>query len=273
MEPNVEAHIAALAESKHRPVWFESDDMLEPLPPLNGDATCELLIIGGGFTGLWAALQAKERMPDLNIILVEQTFVGDGASGRNGGFLSSSLTHGETNGDYHFPGEAEQLYELGQQNMKEFIETLERYNIDAEYEAVGSTSVATNDAMVAQLRKEYEASKAAGDDVVWFDRDDMRRQVNSPTYLAGVWWRDGQDGVVHPAKLCWGLKKTILSLGVRIFEGTPVNNIAEDGDGMRSTCDSGNVHSGKILMATNAFPGLLPQMRRQVIPVWDYQIA
>ncbi|MBT6110711.1 MAG: FAD-dependent oxidoreductase, partial [Rhodospirillales bacterium] len=87
----MEPHVAALCDSKHMPVWFESDDMPTPQPPLDGDARCQLLIVGGGFTGLWAALQAKERMPELDIALVEQTFVGDGASGRNGGFLSSSL--------------------------------------------------------------------------------------------------------------------------------------------------------------------------------------
>ncbi|MBT4932571.1 MAG: FAD-dependent oxidoreductase [Rhodospirillaceae bacterium] len=266
-------HVAALSDSTYRPVWLDSEGRPETLAPLEGDARCQLLIVGGGFTGLWAALQVKEQQPDLDVVLVEQTFIGDGASGRNGGFLNTSLTHGETNGDYHFPGEAEHLEELGLQNMKAFIETLERYNIDAEYEHVGHTAVATNEAMALKLRSQFEAGKAAGRDVVWFDGDDMRRQVNSPTYKAGLWHRDGQDGVVNPGKLCWGLKKTILSLGVRIFENTPVLDVAPDGDGMLTTCASANIRSDKILMATNAFRGLLPQIRRQVIPVWDYQIA
>lgn len=269
----MEPHMAALKDSKYQPVWFESDDMPEPLPPLGGDETCQLLIVGGGFTGLWAALQAKEKVPDLDVILVEQTFVGDGASGRNGGFLSSSLTHGETNGDYYFPGETNRLYELGQKSMKEFIASLERYDIDAEYEKVGVTSVATNDAMAAQLRVQYEAEKAAGDDVVWFDRDAMQKEANSPTYFAGLWRRGGLDGVVNPGRLCWGLKKAILSLGVRIFEGTPVKGVTPDGEGMRTSCAGGNIHSDKILMATNAFRNPLPQIRKSVIPVWDYQIA
>ena len=269
----MQSHIEALKESVFRPVWFEDDDRPAPLPPLDGDTTCQLLIVGGGFTGLWAAIQAKERMPDLNIILVEQTFIGDGASGRNGGFLSSSLTHGETNSNYHFPGEGDRLYDLGQTNMKGFIDTLDRYKIDAHYEKVGETTVATNDAMVAQLRQQYEAEKAVGDDVVWFGRDEMQQQVNSPTYLAGLWRRDGLDGVVHPGRLCWGLKKTIVSLGVQIYESTPVRGLTLDGKGMATTCDNGIIKSDKVLMATNAFRSPLPQIRKQVIPVWDYQIA
>ncbi|MCP4768315.1 MAG: FAD-dependent oxidoreductase [Gammaproteobacteria bacterium] len=70
--------------------------MPEPLPSLASHESCELLIVGGGFTGLWAALQAKERKPDADIILIERTFVGDGASGRCGGFIQHYLAHGES---------------------------------------------------------------------------------------------------------------------------------------------------------------------------------
>jgi len=103
----------------------------DPLPPLEGDGRCQLLIVGGGFTGLWAALQAKERIPELDVILIEATEIGQGASGRNGGFVSNSLAHGEINAEYHFPGEVEKLTELGNQNLQEILGALERYDIDA----------------------------------------------------------------------------------------------------------------------------------------------
>jgi glycine/D-amino acid oxidase-like deaminating enzyme len=99
----------------------------DPLPPLEGDGRCQLLIVGGGFTGLWAALQAKERIPELDVILIEGTEIGLGASGRNGGFISNTLAHGETNVAYHFPGEVEKLTELGNQNLQEILDALERY--------------------------------------------------------------------------------------------------------------------------------------------------
>ena len=117
-------HIEAMKDSKYCPLWHDQDVRPETLPPLSGDVTCELLIVGGGFTGLWAALQAKERQPDADIILIEKTFVGDGASGRNGGFLNASLAHGETNTDHHFPGEADRLYQLGEKNIEELLATL-----------------------------------------------------------------------------------------------------------------------------------------------------
>ena len=270
----MQQHIEALSESKYCPLWHDQDIRPETLPALGEDKTCELLIVGGGFTGLWAALQAKERQPDADIILIEKTFVADGASGRNGGFLNSSLAHGETNTDHHFPGEADRLYELGEKNIEELLATLERYNIDARYEKVGETSVATNWGSVDSLRATYQEEKARGADVVFFDRDAMQAQVNSPTYLAGLWHRDGQNGIVDPARICWGLKRVILELGVRIFENTALDEVKPLGKSkMRALCQGGVIESDKVLMATNGFYNKMRKVRRAIVPVWDYQLA
>ncbi len=270
----MQPHLAALQGSKYCPLWLDQDLKPEVLPSLAENKQCQLLIVGGGFTGLWAALQAKERKPDADIILIEKTFIADGASGRNGGFLNSSLAHGETNTDHHFPGESTRLYELGQQNMAELLATLERYNIDARYEKVGETEVATNQGAVDALRKAYEQEKAEGDDVVWFDQAQMQAQVNSPTYMAGLWRRDGQDGIVDPARLCWGLKRVLLELGVQIFENTPLDDVSPLGnEKMLAQCGGHIIESDKVLMATNAYKNPLRAVNKTVIPVWDYQIA
>ncbi|MFT5483974.1 MAG: glycine/D-amino acid oxidase-like deaminating enzyme [Halieaceae bacterium] len=267
-------HQEALKDSKYCPLWHDQDIRPEVLPALNEDLSCELLIVGGGFTGLWAALQAKERKPDADIILIERTFVADGASGRNGGFLDSSLAHGEANTDHHFPGEADELDVLGEKNLEELLDSLERYGIDARYENVGETAVATNQGSVQRLQARYEQKKADGEDVVWFDQDAMRAEVNSPTYLAGLWHRGGNSGLVDPARICWGLKKVIISLGVRIFENTSLEKIAPvSKTSMKSVCSGGVIESDKVLMATNAYRNPLGRVGRATIPVWDYQIA
>ena len=133
----MEPYLNALTKTKDCPLWHDQDIRPDQCPPLPGDEKCELLIVGGGFTGLWAALQAKERMPDLDIILIESTFVGNGASGRNGGMLSKTLAHGEANSDQHFPNEADRIEELGQLNFQGLAESLKRYNIDARFEEAG----------------------------------------------------------------------------------------------------------------------------------------
>jgi glycine/D-amino acid oxidase-like deaminating enzyme len=268
----MEPYLKALTETKYCPLWHDQDIKPDPHPPLVGKEKCQLLIVGGGFTGLWAALQAKDRMPGLDIILIESTIVADGASGRTGGILVSSLAHGDTNSDYHFPNETERIQNLGRQNLKAFIENLDRYKIDARYENVGSMQVATKPHHVDLLKTRYEENKKSGFEVEWFDQDEVRKKVNSPIYLAGVWKR-GQGGILDPARLCWGLKKTLLSMGVRFYENTPMQSIEPQGTGMKTICPNGTINSEKILMATNAYRNPLSQIRKSTIPVWDYQIA
>jgi glycine/D-amino acid oxidase-like deaminating enzyme len=268
-------HVESLKDAAVRPVWYDPEIMPEPLLPLAADEKCELLIVGGGFTGLWAAMQAKERKPDVDIILIEQTFVGDGASGRNGGFLSPTLAHTETNTEYRFADEAERLEELGHQNIKEFLETLDRYNIDACYEKTGVLHVALDPESAERLHAEYQEASAKGNDVVWFDKDAVRDQVNSPTFFAGLLEHDGQGGVIDPARLCWGLKDVLVNqLGVRIFENTKLLRVEPLGKkAMRAACDGGVIESDKVLLATNAYTSTIGRIRRSVLPVWDYQIA
>ena len=268
-------HHDALKDAQLSPLWHDPEIMPEPEPPLSQDETCELLIVGGGFTGLWAALQAKERKLDADIILIEQTFVGDGASGRNGGFLSTSITHGETNTEAQFPGEIEKIEALGKQNITELLETLQRYDIDARHEATGSTGLALSPQVAKEMYEEFVEASAAGEPVTWYDQTAIREQVNSPLFYAGLRYQNGLGGVIDPARLCWGLKRVLLNrFGVRIFEGTRMLKVKPVGKtGMKAICEGGVIHSDKVLLATNAYTSSIGRVRNSVIPVWDYQIA
>ncbi len=267
-------HIEALKDSKYCPLWQDQEDKPEVLPPLLEDVRCELLIVGGGFTGLWAALQVKERAPETDVILIEKTFVADGASGRNGGFLTAQLGHGETNTLHHFPEEFDRINELGQQNMTELLDSLKKYNIDARYEAVGETEVATCPETAGELYQKYLRKMAENRDFVWFDQEAMQKEVNSHTYLAGLWRREGKDGIIDPCRLCWGLKETILKLGVKIYENTSLEAVEPLGkDKMLATTAKGKITADKVLMATNGYPTPINQINKSFIPIWDYQIA
>ena len=266
-------YLQALADSRYAPLWLDQGERPSSLEALVGEERCQLLIVGGGLTGLWGALQAKERRPDLDVILIEATEIGEGASGRNGGFLDSSLAHGSLNTDVHFPGEGDRLEELGHQNLVEFVDSLENHGIEAGYEGVGLLTVATNPTRAHALREKYEAENAEGSDVVWFDKEEIRREIDSPTFFAGLWNRDGKDGLIDPAALCWGLKEKVLSLGVRIFENTPMRAMSPDGQGMKLTASQGSIRCDRILMGTNAYPTPIRRARRSVIPVWDYALA
>ena len=271
----MQKHLEALKDAIACPLWHDPEIMPDQLPEISSDQSCELLIVGGGFTGLWAAMQAKERNADADIILIEQTFVGDGASGRCGGFLSTSIAHGETNTEAHFPGEADRIDALGSQNLKEFLATLEHYNIDARYEKTGHTEVATDAQSALRLYDEYLEAKEGGEDVVWLDKGEIRKVANSPTFYGAIWYKGGEDGVIDPARLCWGLKDILVNkLGVRIFEGTKLISINPQGSQqMNAVCENGIITSEKVLIATNAFTSKIGKIRRSVLPVWDYQIA
>jgi len=268
-------HHDALKDAQLRPLWHDLEIMPQPESALSKDEKCELLIVGGGFTGMWGAMQAKERKPDVDIILIEQTFVGDGASGRNGGFLSTSITHGETNTEAQFPGEAEKIDALGKQNITELLETLQRWNIDARYEETGSTGLALSPEVAEEMHEEFLEARAAGEPVTWYDRNAIREQINSPLFHAGLKYQNGLGGVVDPARLCWGLKDVLLNrLSVRIFEGTRMIKVMPVGKtGMKAICEGGVIHSDKVLLATNAFTSSIARIRNSVIPVWDYQIS
>ena len=100
-------------------------------------------MIGGGFSGLWTALLAKEANPGRSVVLIEGNRIGSAASGRNGGFCDASLTHGAENGRERFPAEFDTLQRLGAENLTAIEAAVNRYDIDCEFERTGSIAVAT----------------------------------------------------------------------------------------------------------------------------------
>src|SRR5690606_18264694 len=127
-----------------------------------------------------------------------------GASGRNGGFISDSLTHGLAHGVRLWPGEIGTLLALGRANLAAIAEFVAEHGIDAGLRLVGKTTVAVAPYQVAELRRAERLHRAHGEDAVFLDRDAMRADVASPTYLAGLRLR-GTGGLVDPAALTWGL--------------------------------------------------------------------
>ena len=264
-----DAATAALADSHPAPFWLDRAERPESSPPLAGATVADLVIIGGGFTGLWAAVQAKERDPACDVVLLEADRVAEGASGRNGGFVSASLTHGLANGVAHFPDEIHRLHELGRQSFADLFADLERYGIDAHAEHTGELTVATAPWQVPDLAMGAALLQRFGERADVLDGDQARAAVHSPTYHGAVWARDGV-ALVDPARLAWGLLAAARSLGVRVHEGTPVAGIERDGPGMRVTMSGGTVRCHQVLLATNAFRGLVPAVRARIVPVWDY---
>jgi len=259
---------AALADASTTPYWLDDPARPDSLASLDWDTTTDLAVVGGGYTGLWTALMAKERDPDRRVVLLEGKRIGWAASGRNGGFCEASLTHGEANGEKHLPQEAARLQELGHENLEQIADTVEKYGIDCGFEWTGTLSVATEDHQVEWLRED----EGKDPNVVFLDRDAVRKELNSPVYRAGLWDKKS-TAMLHPARLAWGLQRACLASGVEIYEHTPVRGIraTKGGSGpVRITTDGGTVTAAKVALATNVFPSLLKRTRLHTVPVYDY---
>lgn len=276
---------AALADASTVPFWLDSEERPAPLPPLTGNRTAELLVVGGGFTGLWTALQAKERDPDRHVVLVEANSIGWAASGRNGGFCAASLTHGYDNGESHLPDENERLAQLGRENLDAIEAAVEKYGMDVEFERTGELDVATEDYQVAELREAHDPE--AG--FVFYDQQQLAELVKSPTYK-GALWDSREVAMLNPAKLCWELLRVIRELGVEVFEGTKVTDVSDrksyvqvrvEATGSTGTTAGGSADSApsgatitaeRVALATNVFPSLLKRVSLHTVPVYDYAL-
>ena len=259
----------ALADAAPRPYWL--DDPVRPasLPPLRGPEAADLAVVGGGYTGLWSALRAKERDPSLDVVLLEAGRCGDQASGRNGGFASASLTHGFGNGVERWADELPELERLGAENLRGIAETVRTHGIDCAWEDTGELTVARSPHETLELADLAAAMRRAGHDVVLLDEADVRAEVDSPRYLAGLWDRTG-TAMVEPARLAWGLRDAVLAAGVRVYEGTPVRGLAEHAGGVHLRTREGEVRARRVVLGTNAFPPLLRRLRLMTVPVYDY---
>jgi glycine/D-amino acid oxidase-like deaminating enzyme len=259
---------SALADVQFAPFWLDSPDRPEARPGLVVDLEADLVVIGGGFSGLWTAYEATRRFPGRSVVLIEADRIAEGATGRNGGFVAASLTHGLGNGFARWPDDMRELSRLGQDNLEAIVAVIEAEGIDCDLVRSGELDVAVEDYQVADLHEMADLAQAAGVDMQLLDAEQTRAMVNSPTYRGGIWDRSGVV-MVDPARLAWGLAAACERRGVQIFEGTRIVDLVRDGGGVRAKADFGSVLAGRVALATSAYPPLLRRISHYVIPVYD----
>lgn len=267
-----DAPVRALSDAQPKVYWSDRPDAPGPRPSLVGTLETDLVIIGGGYTGLWAAIQAKEEDPSRDVLLLEGETVGFGASGRNGGFVDASLTHGLDNGMRHFPREIAGLHRLGLENLDGISQTLRRHDIDADWDARGMLYVATQPYQIGLLQSQATLLNKHGESAATLDAAQARAEVNSPTYL-GAYLRHTGKATVHPVRLAWGLRRAAESLGVTIHEHSPVRRLRSAGAGVSAETPYGAVRAAKAVVGTSAYPPPLRAIRRYVAPVYDYVLV
>lgn len=255
------------------PFWLDQAQRPRPRPPLLDDVDADLVVVGGGFTGLWAALLALEEQPGRDVVLLEGHHLGWAASGRNGGFCAASLTHGLANGLERWPGEMPQLLRLGRQNLDAIEQAVARYGIDCGFERTGELDVAVEPWQLEGLHEEHERARSLGLDLQLLDAGQTRALVDSPTYLGGL--HDPQGvAMLDPARLVWGLAAAVERLGGRLHESTRVLDLHDLGkDRIVVRTSGGSVRARQVVLGTNVFPSPVRRRRPYVVPVWDHVLV
>jgi glycine/D-amino acid oxidase-like deaminating enzyme len=255
----------SLADSAFGSMWL---DMPRPTYEiLSGSVTADLLVVGAGYTGLWTALHAAQRNPDRTIVLVDAERVGWAASGRNGGFVDASLTHGAANGKARWPKELATLDAMGLENLDGMQADIAGLGLDVDWQRTGMLSVATEPHQVAWLQEAADDGEGQ-----FLAQGVVRAEVSSPTYLAGLSSPDS-TAIVHPAKLAFQLARVCAEAGVRIFEHTNVTAMDGASGPITFSAGGGAVIAKQAVLATNVFPSLVARNRLQTVPVYDYVLA
>ena len=258
----------ALSDTRFTTYWLDSLDPVADETTLEQDTSCDLLVVGGGFCGLWAAIQAKEQDPERDVVLIEAKSVANGASGRPAAIMSTSVMHGIDNTERIFPSDVAELEQLGRENMDGFQQTVERYGIDCDLEWGGEMKVSIGDEGLATVEEDYQLYLKYGHEAVKLDKAGMQAEIKSPLFHGGAWSKK-RSGTVHPGKLVRGLKQAVLKLGVRLYENTPQLSNHKTGEGIVVTTPGATITARKVLLATNAWAAGHRHISRRVAAIRD----
>ncbi|KUN07445.1 FAD-dependent oxidoreductase [Streptomyces yokosukanensis] len=248
--------------------WFADDGLPVVREPLPGDASADVVIVGGGYTGLWTAYYLKKAAPFLRITVLEQKFCGYGASGRNGGWLYNGIAGRDRYAKLHGHEAAVRLQKAMNDTVAEVIAVAEAEGIDADVHKGGVLEVATTPAQLARLRAfhEHELSYGEKDRELYGARETAER-IRVADAVGSAWTPHGAR--LHPVKLVKGLAAAVEALGVTIHESTPVTEIRP----RHAVTPYGTVRASYVLRCTEGFTASLKGQKRTWLPMNSSMIA
>ncbi|MFD5794376.1 NAD(P)/FAD-dependent oxidoreductase [Streptomyces diastatochromogenes] len=248
--------------------WYADDGLPAVREPLPGDASADVVIVGGGYTGLWTAYYLKKAAPFLRITVLEQKFCGYGASGRNGGWLYNGIAGRDRYAKLHGHEAAVRLQKAMNDTVAEVVAVAEAEGIDADVHRGGVLEVATTPAQLARLKAfhEHELSYGEKDRELYGARQTTER-IRVAGAVGSTWTPHGAR--LHPVKLVKGLAAAVEALGVTIHESTPVTEIRPK----HAVTPYGTVRAPYILRCTEGFTASLKGQRRTWLPMNSSMIA
>jgi glycine/D-amino acid oxidase-like deaminating enzyme len=267
---------ALSASERYRALSLWHDTAGDPWvrrPPLTGDTTCDVAVVGAGFTGLWAAYYLLEADPTIRVLVIEAETAGFGASGRNGGW-SSALFPLSPDRVAALPGSsrtaAVELHRAMRASVDEVGAVVRRESIDAGWTKGGTVAVARSAVQLRRAREEVEHARRWGrgeDELRLLGADEARTMLAATDVVGGTFTPD--CAVVHPARLVRGLAATVERCGGRIVEGTRALELRP----RTVVTDHGTVRADVVVRATEGYTPALAGRHRTVAPVYSLVVA
>ncbi|GIG27995.1 NAD(P)/FAD-dependent oxidoreductase [Cellulomonas marina] len=246
----------------------EDPGALVPRPPLDGDTTADVAVVGAGLTGLWTAYYLLEADSSLEVVLVEREVAGYGASGRNGGWCSALFpTSAAALARRHGREGALALRAAMRDTVVEVGGVAAAEEIDCGFAYGGTVTLARSAAQLARVRASVAEDAAWGDESELLDAPGFAAHVRAAGVVGGAFTPDCAR--LQPARLVRGLVRVLEERGVRLVEGTRALRLSPGA----VVTDHGTVRARHVLRATEAWTPDLPGSRRAVAPVYSLMVA
>ncbi|GHB32640.1 putative oxidoreductase [Streptomyces viridiviolaceus] len=240
--------------------WADPPD--DVTAALEGEVTCDIAVVGGGYAGMAAALRLAERGAD--VVLLEAGFCGCGASSRNAGQLGSVPGGDPQLLSALHPRRFQGLVRLAEEAVDFTEKLIDRHGIDCEYEQTGNVAAAVSPGQLRIAKKKAEIFQKAGVNVEFGDGRDLGLP---DAFLGGM--LEPVGGVMDPGKFALGLRKALLASDVKVYEQTPAKAVEPTSVGVIVAAPRGHVRAEKVVLATNAYSRELSiAPKRLAAPIW-----
>jgi glycine/D-amino acid oxidase-like deaminating enzyme len=230
--------------------WIEEAGKAAPQPPLSGAVEADVLVVGGGYTGMWSAWYAKQLQPEARVVVLEaEPVCGRGPSGRNGGFCNamwfSLASMRERWGDVP----ALQVAQAAEQAVARIGAFCEEHAVDAWFRPAGYVQVSTTPAHDGAWGRALQACRELGvpEMLQSLSADEVAERCQSPAFRGGA--VSPTSATVQPARLALGLREQLLAAGVEVYEASPVASFRESGDGVEARTAAGSVRASSAVLA------------------------